>query len=239
MLASDSASVGALAANYQTLADSTARLDQLMAAAEARLREMLGREIEQTRSLAAENARTADSLRSALAAGAGPDDRAALDAEVAAANAYARIAELASGGLDKAIAHHPTFAMRDSLRAHNASAKAVLAELQGSYAGSRRDVDAALAALRAGDGADVQRARQALADAEARRTSVEREAIAAVTAELSARADEMIASLQRNTEAAQFGLASAAFFRAIDGTRAVGGAGSVGSSRVPAPARRR
>jgi hypothetical protein len=239
MLASDSASVGVLAANYQTLAVSLALLDQLMAAAVARLRELLGREIEQSRSLAAENARTADSLRSALAAGAGPDDRAALDAEVASAKAYARIAELAATGLDKAIAHHPTFAMRDSLRAHNASAKAVLAELQGSYTGSRRDVDAALVALRGGDGPDVQRARQALADAEARRTAVEGDAIAAVTAELSARADEMIASLQRNTEAAQFGVASAAFFRAIDGTRAVGGTGSVGSSRVPAPERRR
>jgi len=239
MLASDSGAIAGLTASYQTLADSVARLDQLMAAAEARLREMLGREIEQTKSLAAENARTADSLRTALAAGAGPEDRAALDAEVAAATSYARIAELAATGLDKAIAHHPTFAMRDSLRAHNASAKSVLAQLQSSYAGSRRDVDATLAALRGGDGPAVQRARQALGDAEARRTAVEGEVIAAVTAELSARAGEMVASLQRNTEAAQFGVASAAFFRAIDGTRAVGSAGSGGSSRLPAPERRR
>jgi tetratricopeptide (TPR) repeat protein len=239
LLASDSAAIGGLAASYQTLADSMAKLDQLMAAAEARLREMLGREIETTKALAAENARTADSLRTALAAGAGPDDRAALDAEVAAATSYARIAELAATGLDKAIAHHPTFAMRDSLRAHDASAKAVLGQLQSSYTGSRRDVDAALAALRGGDGPAVQRARQALGDAESRRTVAEGEAIAAVSAELSARAGEMVAGLQRSTEAAEFGVASAAFFRAIDGSRAVGGAGSVGSSRVPAPERRR
>ena len=238
-LAGDSAAIGSLAASYQTLADSIARLDQLMAAAEVRLRQMLGREIEETRSLAAENARTADSLRTALAAGAGPEDRAALDAEVAAATTYTRIAEIAVTGLDNAIAHHPAFAIRDSLRAHNASAKAVLAQLQSSYTGSRRDIDAALAALRGGDGPDVQRARQALADAEARRGAAEGEVIATVTAELSARAAEMVASLQRSTEAAQFGVASAAFFRAIDGTRAVGGVGSVGTSRLPAPERRR
>jgi tetratricopeptide (TPR) repeat protein len=239
MLSADSATIGGLAASYATLADSMARLDQLMAAAEARLRELLGREIEATRTLAAENARAADSLRTALAAGAGPDDRAAIDAEVATAAAYTRIAEIAASGLDKAIARHPAFIARDSVRAHDAKAKAMLAELQSSYSGSRRSVDAALAALRGGDGPGVQRARQALTDAESRRSAAENEAIAAVTAELSARATEMVASLQRSTEAAQFGVASAAFFRAIDGTRAVGGAGTVGAVRLPAPERRR
>lgn len=238
-LAGDSLAVGGLAVAYQALADSMARLDQLMAAAEAKLRALLGREIETTRSLAAENARTADSLRVAFASGAGPEEREAIEAEVATAAAYARIADMAASGLDKAISHHPTFAMRDSLRAHNAGAKAALAAVQAAYAGSRRDVDATLAALRGGDGPGVQNARKALADAEARRTSVEGEVIAAVIAELTARAEEMVAGLQRNAEAAQFGVASAAFFRAIDGTRAVGGAGAVGSTRTPAPERRR
>jgi tetratricopeptide (TPR) repeat protein len=238
-LGADSAGIGSLAADFATLGDSMARLDQLMAAAEARLRQLLGREIEATRTLAAENARAADSLRTALGAGAGPDDRAAIDAEVAAATSYARIAELAASGLDRAIARHPAFAARDSVRAHNAKARTMLADLQSSYAGSRRDVDAALAALRNGDAPAVQRARQALTDAESRRGAVENEVIAAVTAELSARAAEMVASLQRSTEAAQFGVASAAFFRAIDGTRALGGAGTVGAARSPAPDRRR
>jgi hypothetical protein len=49
----------------------------------------------------------------------------------------------------------------------------------------------------------------------------------------------MVAALQRNTEAAQFGTASAAFFRAIDGTRALGGTGTAGTVRNPAPDRRR
>jgi hypothetical protein len=194
---------------------------------------MLGREVEATRAQAAENARTADSLRTALVADADPDTRAAIDAEVATAAAYTRIADLASTGLDKAIAHHPAFVMRDSLRAHGAHARALLAELQGSYNRSRGDIDAALAALRGGDGPAARAARQALTDAEARRTSVETEAIAAVTAELSARATELIAGLQRNSEAAQFGIASAAFFRAIDGTRAVGDAGTGGRTGTP------
>jgi tetratricopeptide (TPR) repeat protein len=238
-LAGDSAAIGRLGADYQTLADSMARLDQLMAAAERRLRGMLSQEIEATRALAAENGRTADSLRAAIGTGADPEDRAAIDAEVATAASYARIADLAASGLDNAIAHHPAFVARDSLRAHNASARALLAGLQGSYSGSRQGIAAALVALRGGDGPAVRSARQALTDAEARRSSAEGEMIAAVSAELSARAGEMVAGLQRNTEAAQFGIASAAFFRAIDNTRAVGGAGSAGSSRTPAPERRR
>ena len=174
---------------------------------------------------------------------ASADDRAAIDAEVAAAAAYARIADLASTGLDKAIANHPAFVLRDSVRAHGAHATALLAELQGSYSASRRDLDAALAALRGGDGPAARAARQALAEAESRRTTIEAEALTAVTAELSARATELIAGLQRSAEAAQFGVASAAFFRAIDATRAVGDAGSagnrVGASRNASPERRR
>src|SRR6185369_7531471 len=84
-LAADSGQVGAMAVDYQTLADSIARLDQLLSTAETRLREMLGREIEATRTLAAENAKTADSLRSALASRGSAEDRAALDDEIATA----------------------------------------------------------------------------------------------------------------------------------------------------------
>ena len=233
-LASDSTAILGLAASYRALTDSLARLDQLMTAAEARLREMIGREVEATRALAAENARTADSLRTALAAGAEPDDRAALDAEVATANAYAKIAELTSTGLDNAIAHHPAFVLRDSLRAHNAAGRATLAALESSYSGSRSGLDASLNALRNGDGPAASAARQALSEAEARRTAAESEAIAAVSAELSARASELVASLQKNTEAAQFGIASAAFFRAIDTQRAVGDAGNAGGTSMPA-----
>ena len=40
--------------------------------------------------------------------------------------------------------------------------------------------------------------------------------VAVVDAELRARAIEMIASLRRDTEAAEFGSASASFFQAID-----------------------
>jgi outer membrane protein assembly factor BamD (BamD/ComL family) len=229
-LASDSGAILGISASYRTLTDSLARLDQLMAAAEARLRQMIGSEVEATRALAAENARTADSLRTALAGGAEPEDRAALDAEVATATSYAKIAELTARGLDRAIAHHPVFVLRDSLRAHSAAGRATLAALESSYTGSRRDLDASLNALRNGDGPAARAARKALTDAEGRRTAAESEAIAAVTSELSARAAELVTSLQKSTEAAQFGIASAAFFRAIDTQRAVGDAGTSGTS---------
>ncbi|HEX6051734.1 MAG TPA: hypothetical protein VFZ21_20845 [Gemmatimonadaceae bacterium] len=218
----DSAAVAAVANDYRAAADSLTRLDGMMAAAEARLRELLGREIDATRTIAAENARTADSLRTTLAAGASPEDREALEAEVATASAYSRIADIATKGLDNAIARHPTFVMRDSVRAHAARAQSVLAELESSYGSSRRDIASALSSLRGGDAPATSAARKALADAEARRASIEGEVIAAVTAELSARAGELVAALQRDVEAAQFGVASATFFRAIDGTRTVG-----------------
>jgi tetratricopeptide (TPR) repeat protein len=237
-LSVDSAGVAALAAQHRVLADSVARLDQLMAAAEARLRQALQREMEATRSLAAENQRTADSLRTALAAGAGPEDRAAIEAEVATAAAYGRIVEMVTTGLDKAIAHHPAFVARDSLRAHSARSLATLTELQSSYAGSRRGIDDALAALRSGDAPATRAARQALADAEARRAASEAQVIAAVSAELNARATLLAQGLQHNAEAAQFGTASAAFFRAIDGTRALGG-GTTDRDRKVAPQQQR
>ena len=238
-LAVDSAEIGALATQHRALSDSVARLDQMMVAAEARLRELMGQEIAATRSLAAENQRTADSLRTALAAGVAPEDRAAIDAEVATAAAYARIADMLTTGLDKAIAQHPAFVARDSVRAHSARGLATLNQVQGTYSGSRRAVDEALAALRNGDGPSARAARQALADAEARRSAVEGEVIAAVSAELSARASALVAGLQYSAEAAQFGMASAAFFRAIDATRAVGGGGTVGGDRRVAPDQRR
>jgi tetratricopeptide (TPR) repeat protein len=238
-LAADSGQIGTMAVNYQTLSDSIARLDQLLSTAETRVREMLGREIEGTRSLAAENAKTADSLRTALASRGSAEDRAALDEEVATAAAYAKVAEIAAQGLDSAIAHHPVFVARNALRTRDVNTRAVLAAMQSSYAGSRRDVDAALGTLHSGDTPEVQRARQSLADAESRRSAAEGDAVAAVNAELSARAGRLIADLQRNTEAAQFGVASATFFRAIDEPRAAGGAGSAGSSRNRNPERRR
>jgi outer membrane protein assembly factor BamD (BamD/ComL family) len=232
-LASDSSAILGIAANYRALTDSLARLDQLMATAEAKLRDMIGREVEATRALAAENSRTADSLRTALAESASPEERAALDAEVATAASYAKIAELTASGLDRAITHHPAFVLRDSIRAHSAAGQATLVALQSSYSGSRRDLDASLNALRNGDGPAARAARQALTEAEGRRTVAESEAIAAVSAELSARASELVASLQKNTEAAQFGIASAAFFRAIDTQRAVGDAGRGGGTPTP------
>ena len=239
MLAADSTVITDLTAAHQVIADSLARLDQLMAGAEARLRQMIGVEVEATRALATENARTADSLRTALAPIADADGRAAIDAEIATAAAYSRIAEMLAGGLNKVIARHPAFALRDSVRAHDARTRAILADLQGSYSRSRADIAGALTALRGGDSPATRAARQALSDAEARRTTIEGEVIAAVTAELTARANEMVASLQRNAEAARFGTASAAFFRAIDGTRAVGGTGTAGAARTVAPERRR
>ena len=237
-LSVDSSAIAGLAAQHRALADSVARLDQLMAGAEARLREVLKREMDATRSLAAENQKTADSLRTAFATSAGAEDRAAIEAELATATAYGRIVEMVTTGLDRAIARHPAFVARDSLRAHSAKSLATLTELQNTYAGSRRGIGDALAMLQAGDGPAAKAARQALADAEARRAVAENQVIAAISAELNARASTLAQGLQHNAEAAQFGMASAAFFRAIDGTRALGDGTLPGRDRRVAPQQR-
>ena len=69
----------------------------------------------------------------------------------------------------------------------------------------------------------------------------EAQLIAVVSSELNARATEMIAELRRDGEAAEFGSASASFFKALDaGKTTTSGTGSAGSPAtvVAAPQRK-
>ena len=102
------------------------------------------------------------------------------------------------------------------MNAHGQQLATLLGESQTALAGARQAVSDEIARLQSG-GTDRQRALQAtLAAAESRRTAAENSLVAVVDAELRARATEMIASLKKDTEAAEFGSASASFFQAID-----------------------
>jgi hypothetical protein len=121
------------------------------------------------------------------------------------------------------------------VNAHGQRLAALLGESQTALAGARQAVTDEIARLQAG-GSDRARALQAtLAAAESRRTAAENSVVAVVDAELRARASEMIASLKRDTEAAEFGSASASFFQAIDAGQTPT-AGTTSSASI-APAR--
>jgi hypothetical protein len=154
----------------------------------------------------------------------------ALQAERTTAATYRRIADLIESGLDNAISHHPTFALRDSVRAHGERTATLLADAQNALASTQQLIASELTRLESGDPDAVRAQRSTLASAEASRATVEAQVISVVSAELNARASEMLAVLRRDTEAAQFGTASTAFFRSLDQGGTPGRTGTSGTS---------
>jgi outer membrane protein assembly factor BamD (BamD/ComL family) len=215
-LNSDADAMAATAARLNAARDSLARLDVALTAASTRLRQMFVAQINTTRMLANENRAAIDSVKASLAGGQGTPEFTLLDTESQTATAYSQLADIIERGLDTALGHHPVFAKRDSVNAHGQQLATLLGESQSALAGARQAVTDEIARLQSG-GSDRARALQAtLAAAESRRTAAENSLVGVVDAELRARATEMIASLKRDTEAAEFGSASASFFQAID-----------------------
>ena len=141
---------------------------------------------------------------------------------------------LVAARTDSLIDALPLFLLRDSVRTRLtrvrndlAASKAAIDDADRLFAsaqsGQLTDTSAALAQLRTAESA-----------AQSRRTEAEAALVAAVSTELSARAADLLALLQHDQQAAEFGTATAAFFNAIDqgqpaGTRS-GTQGSSGSS---------
>ncbi|MFL5563078.1 MAG: tetratricopeptide repeat protein [Gemmatimonadaceae bacterium] len=219
-LASDADAMAATAARLNAARDSLARLAVALDAASTRLRQMFVAQINTTRMLANENRASLDSVKASLAGAQGTSEYIVLDTESQTATAYSQLADIIERGLDTALGHHPVFAKRDSVNARGQQIATLLGETQSALAGARQAVTDEIARLQSG-GSDRTRALQAeLASAESRRTTAENSLVAVVDAELRARATEMIASLKRDTEAAEFGSASASFFQAIDAGQA-------------------
>ena len=219
--------------------DSLARLASALETASARLHQLFQSQVNVVRLLANENAALLDSVARTMPGADVSEEAAALQAERETAATYRRIADLIETGLDNAIARHPTFVMRDSVRKHGEGIARLLSEAQTALASTQQLVASELARLESGDPDVVRAQRATLASVEARRATVEGQVIAVVDAELNARAAEMLTVLRRDTEAADFGTASTTFFRSLEqsGTPATTGpTGTSGSSGTGASA---
>lgn len=215
-VATDAQSLGALAARLSAARDSLARLATRLEAAGTRIQQMFAAQITTTRMLANENRAAIDSVKGLLSSGQGSLEYGLLDTEAQTAATYAQLADVIERGVPGAVTHHPVFALRDSLNAKSTRLGSLLTETQNSATSTQSLLAGEIARL---EGADTDRARAlraSLAAAESRRNAAESAVVAVVDAELRARATEMIASLKRDTEAAEFGSASASFFQAID-----------------------
>jgi TolA-binding protein len=144
------------------------------------------------------------------------------------------VEELVAARTDSLIDALPLFLLRDSVRTR-------LTRVRNDLAASKAaidDADRLFAAAQSGQltdtSASLTQLRSAEATAQSRRTQAEAALVAAVSTELSARAADLLALLQHDQQAAEFGTATTAFFNAIDqgqpaGTRS-GTPGSSGSS---------
>lgn len=229
-LANGTTVLGPLAAQVSAARDSLGRLASALDAAGERIRALFQAQLNETRAIAAENAASIDSVRRTLGTSLTTDDAEVLRIEGATASTYADVARQIDAGLNGTITRHPVFALRDSVRAHGDRVGALLGETQSALATAQTMVSQDISRLESGEGDRVTRARSTLATAETRRSAVESQLVAVVERELNARAGLMLASLRRDTEAAEFGAASAAFFQATDAGRTAGTPGTPGGS---------
>jgi len=124
----------------------------------------------------------------------------------------------------------PLFLLRDSVRIRLAKVRQELAESRTAIEQADRLFAAAQTGQLTDTSASLSRLRSAQAAAQSRRSEAEAGLIAAVSTELSARATDLVALLQHDLQAAEFGTATAAFFNAIDQGRPAGAGTTTGTS---------
>jgi hypothetical protein len=126
------------------------------------------------------------------------------------------VESLVAARTDSMLNAMPLFLLRDSVRARLTKVRKELADSRASI----QDADRLFAAAQTGQltdtSASLTQLRGAQASAMERRTQAEAGLIAAVSSELTARATDLLALLQHDMQAAEFGTATAAFFNAID-----------------------
>jgi hypothetical protein len=237
ILAADLAGFDTLTRGLTAAQDSLSRVYALVSAAGTRLTQMFTAQLNATRVLADENIASIDSLRRGLAGALAPADESILMQERQTAEYYRRTADLIQNGLPGAISRNPIFALADSVRARAAKVATLVAEARGAGEEAQRLLASAIAEMESTESDRVRALRAAIASAEAQRTAAETRLVSVVDAELRARASEMLTSLRRDVEAAEFGSASALFFKTLDAERRTSAAGSTdamgAARRVP------
>lgn len=207
--------------------DSLAAMRTALSIGRERVRETVLNRIAETQRMAAANRAMIDSVRRSLAGSGAATDAETLDMETQTAADFGELAALVQGGLDALVGRHPVFAKADSIAVRLRVADSLGAQVRSVLAADSRAAGEALAELRASESQRTTEARAALAAAERERTAAERELVALLDADLQARAAALAGQLQRDREAAEYGSANAAFFRAIEpsgGTRSGAGA---------------
>jgi hypothetical protein len=232
-VAADAQAFGQLAARLTAARDSLARLAVRLEAAGTRIQQMFAAQVNTTRMLANENRAAIDSVKTTLGGAQGALEFGLLDTEAQTATAYVQLADIIERGIPGAVAHHPVFALRDSVNARATRVGTLLADAQNRAASTQSLLAAEIARLEGSDTDRLRAMRAALASAESRRNAAQSAVVAVVDAELRARATEMIAGLKRDTEAAEFGSASASFFQAIDAGQPSTTSGTSSSAAAP------
>jgi hypothetical protein len=228
-----------LATGLQAASDSLARLSEALGAAGTRLTQMFMAQVATLRLLADENTAALDSVRRGLQSVIAPGDSAVLSYERQTTEAYRGIGTLVESGLAGAIRLHPIFALGDSVSRRAEEIAVLLADARATATETQRLLAAAITEAENMETDRVRSLRATLASAETALTTAEARVIGLVDAELRARAGEVVALLARDTEAAEFGSASALFFQTIDadgGAGTAGGTGGPGASAPRAPA---
>ena len=214
--------------------DSLARVSETLAAAHTRLSQLFMAQISATRMVAEENIAAIDSIRRGMAGGLLPADEAILLQERQTAEHYRSVANIIESGLSGAIARNPIFALGDSVRGRAARVATLLAEARGAGEETQRLLASAIAEMESMESERARSLRASVASSEALRATAETRLISVVDAELRARATEMVAMLRRDTEAAEFGSASALFFQTLDAERNASTTGTTGTTGAAA-----
>ena len=233
-LAGEGGRFDAMASRLQMARDSIARVTAALDATAEQVRSFMRFQTAETRRLAGENAARIDSIRSRLGTllTAGEGDLLTIESQTAAT--YRRVADAIERDIEGALRRNPVFALHDSVRARSESAQALLAQMRGLAESTNQLLAAELGRLQGAEPPGVRQARGILASVEAQRATAEGQLVAIVEAELRQRASQMVSLLRRDTEAAEFGAASASFFQSMEGRSGAastnGGAGAAATA---------
>ncbi|HET7585519.1 MAG TPA: hypothetical protein VFK13_11465 [Gemmatimonadaceae bacterium] len=242
LIAQRNADLDTMAGRIASMQDSLAHVLASLDSSRARIRAFITDQAAAAREAAARNEAVADSITNTLSGIIHPDEAAAVALEAAAAREYRATADEIERNLEAAIARHPVVSLHDSVAARLERSRALLADTRAAVATTAQIAGGERTALDAEEDAATREARAAVAAAEARRDAAAADLVALVHAEMAARAERLIASLEHDVEAAEFGSASALFFKSVgqgagSGTR-VDAPGASGASLSPAsPAR--
>jgi hypothetical protein len=205
--------------------DSLARVTSNVDSAYYKLHRLIGAQASDLRELANENSSKLDSVQHSLQASATPADLAYIQQEHETSNIYRRIADDVDARLDSAIAHNPAFALRDTVRQRGERTRALIVQTRAAGTVAAAAVDSAQARVERGPSETRLTLRAALAAAQGRREAAANALVLTVDRELTARGIALAAAMRRDLEAAEFGSATASFFRAVatDSTAAPSG----------------